>query len=300
MLTSADAGKKGNRSTSMRLNQLQVQLGENVRISSSPLFSFVGQGEVTLNGSLAQIQPQGKVEFKRGQVNLFTSRFRLAPGESNFAEFIPSQGLDPTLNINLITTSTEVFGSRANRLDEFETVPFSTLGSLTSVRVQAKGTGRASQLETNFRNNVELTSIPARSEEELLALLGGWSGPAGGRNTPTLALANLAGNALFNRVQGFVNDSLGNRVNFRLFPTLIPVDVERASFNSAGSVLGLGAEVGYDITRRFSVSAMQVLTAPNTPTQFNLGYQFNDRWRFSTSVDVAGQGVGLLEYRIRF
>jgi translocation and assembly module TamB len=145
-----------------------------------------------------------------------------------------------------------------------------------------------------------LTSIPARNEEEIIALLGGWSGPPGGRNAPTLALANLAGNALFNRVQGFVNDSLGNRVNFRLFPTLIPLDVERSRFSSAGSVLGLGAEIGYDLTRQLSVSAMQVLTAPDTPTQFNLGYQFNDRWRFSTSIDVAGQGVGLIEYRIRF
>jgi translocation and assembly module TamB len=98
-----------------------------------------------------------------------------------------------------------------------------------------------------------------------------------------------------------VNDYLGNRVNFRLFPTLIPVNAEqRATVSSTGSVLGLGAEVGFDLTRQLSISAIQVLTAPDNPTQFNLGYQLNDRWRFSTSIDVAGQGVGLVEYRVRF
>jgi translocation and assembly module TamB len=303
MLVSAlgpNSSKAGKQDTSPRLNQLQVQLGENIRISSAPLFSFMGQGSITLNGSLGDIQPQGRVDFKRGQVNLFTSRFRLASDNPNFAEFRPNYGLDPVLNITLMTTGTEVYGSRANRLDEFEPLPFASLGALNSVRVQAKVTGRASQLESNFRNSVELTSTPARSEEEIIAMLGGWSGPSR-RNDPTLALANLAGSALFNRVQGVVNDYLGNRVNFRLFPTLIPVNAEqRATVSSSGSVLGLGAEVGFDLTRQLSVSAIQVLTAPDNPTQFNLGYQLNDRWRFSTSIDVAGQGVGLVEYRVRF
>jgi translocation and assembly module TamB len=287
---------QGSQVSSVQLQQLRVRLGDNVKISRSPLFSFVGTGNITVNGPISQPQPDGVVEFRSGQVNLFTSRFRLAPGYSQLARFTPSQGLDPTLDLTLLTTASEVFGTRTNRLDEFDTLPLATLGSLTSVRVQAKITGRASRLEQDFKNNVELTSTPARSQDEILALLGGL-GRTTGRNDPTLALVNIAGAALFNRVQGFVNNYLGNRTTFRLFPTLIPLDLSRPS---NGSVLGLGAELGYDLTRQLSVSATQVLTAPENPTQFNLGYQFNDRWRFSTSIDIEGQATGLLEYRVRF
>jgi translocation and assembly module TamB len=43
-----------------------------------------------------------------------------------------------------------------------------------------------------------------------------------------------------------------------------------------------------------------VLTDSSEPTRFNIGYQVNDQIRLSTSVDINGQAVGLIEYRWRF
>lgn len=283
----------------LELNNLQVALGENVQITRAPLLTFIGTGKISIDGTIDNPQPQGEVQFQRGQVNLFTSRFQIDSSQANFARFIPSQGLDPNLDLNLITTVTEVSGGRLNPSSEFETLPLPSLGNLTSVRVTARVVGRASQLETNFRNVVELSSSPARSEGEILALLGGGLNVAQDQQNPTLALANLASSAFLNRLQGIIDNYLGTRVTFRLFPALIPVD-PKAPNTGSNSILGLGAEVGYDLTDRFSVSALQVLTAPGDPTRFNFGYQLNDNLRLSTSVNLAGDAVGLFEYRIRF
>ncbi|MBW4550750.1 MAG: translocation/assembly module TamB domain-containing protein [Aphanocapsa sp. GSE-SYN-MK-11-07L] len=278
---------------------LQLVLAENVQVIRPPVIRFLTAGKLTINGTLDNLQPEGEVAFRDGQINLFTSRFRLAPGKTNVARFTPTQGLDPELDLNLITTVTEVSSGRTNRLNEFEAISATSLGSLTSVRVSARVTGRASQLESNFKNGVELSSIPSRSDEEILALLGGGFTLGQSQQDASLVLANIAGSAFLNNFQSMIDNVLNNRVNFRLFPALIPTNRNRPNLSN-GSVLGLGAEVGFDITERFSISAMQILTAPQEPTQFNLGYQLTDQLRLTTSVDVTGEAVGLLEFRLRF
>jgi translocation and assembly module TamB len=284
----------------LRFNQLQVILGDNLRIRRRqvPVLNFVAFGDITVNGTIDDIQPQGRVEFRRGQVNIYTSLLRLDTSKPNYAEFIPSQGLDPTLNVNLITTVTEVYGASFNRLDEGQVTPAGTLGSLTPVRVTARITGRASELETDFMDRVELASSPGRSQQEIFALLGGGTGRAGAEDL-SLAVANIAGSAFLNNFQSIINDALGDRVQFRLFPALLPAQGRDASILS-NSILGLGAELGFAITDRLSISALQVLTDSSEPTRFNIGYQVNDQIRLSTSVDINGQAVGLIEYRWRF
>ncbi len=281
------------------LRNLQLILADNVQVIRPPIVRFLTAGTLTLNGTLDNPQPEGEVAFRDGQVNLFTSRFRLAPNKTNVARFIPTQGLDPDLDLNLITTVTEVSSGRINRLTEFGSISASSLGSLTSVRVSARVTGRASQLETNFRNSVELSSVPNRGDDEILALLGGGFSLGQSQQDASLVLANIAGSAFLNNFQSRIDSLLNNRVNFRLFPALIPTNRNNRGFSN-DSILGLGAEVGIDLTDRFSLSAMQVLTAPEEPTQFNLGYQLTDHIRLSTSVDFTGEAIGLFEVRFRF
>jgi translocation and assembly module TamB len=278
---------------------LKLILADNVQVIRPPVVRFLTAGTITLNGTLDNPQPEGEVVFRDGQVNLFTSRFRLAPNKTNVARFIPTQGLDPDLDLNLITTVTEVSSGRINRLTEFESISATSLGSLTSVRVSARVTGRASQLESNFKSSVELSSVPNRNDEEILALLGGGFSLGQSQQDASLVLANIAGSAFLNNFQSMIDNVLNNRVNFRLFPALIPTNRNNRGFSN-DSVLGLGAEVGIDLTDRFSISALQVLTAPQEPTQFNLGYQLTDQLRLTTSVDVTGEAVGLLEFRLRF
>lgn len=283
----------------LSFNNLKLTLAENVQVVSSPVIDFLTRGTIALNGTIDNIQPSGEVLFQGGQVNLFTTSFRLAPGKTNVARFTPNQGLDPTLDLNLVTTTTDVTGGRINRLNEFQGFPTPSLGTLTSVRVNARVTGRASQLESNFRNVVVLTSVPARSEEEIIGLLGGGFVVGQSQQNASLFLVNLAGSAFLNRFQNRLNSILNDRLTFRLFPALIPTN-RNSPNTSNSSALGLGAEVGIDLTDRISFSVLQVLTASDQPTQFNLGYQLTDNIRFSTSVDVKGEAAGLVEYRLRF
>lgn len=288
----------------VEFDNLRVTLGDRVQVTRAPLLNFLAAGDLTLNGSVGNLRPQGLVRFQRGQVNLFTTQFRVNRGEPNHAQFKPDQGLDPDLNVNLVTTVTEVTGSRINSSSNSQgsqdsslsgrgDVPVGALGSLESVRIQARVRGRASQLTRDFENNVELTSSPARNQDEIIALIGGGLGDVQNEGDSTLALANLAGSAFFSNFQGLFDNLLGNRVDFRLFPTVLPNQ-------SGNSALNLGAEVGYDVTPKISLSALQVLTDPGEPTQLNARYQFTDNINLRSSINLEGDIGALVEYRLRF
>lgn len=277
----------------VRFNNLQVNLGDDLQITYPPILNFLASGDIVLNGNLNSLQPQGKVDFKRGQVNLFTTRFRLNRRKQNYAEFLPGKGLDPNLNVNLIASVTEVTRPPTDATGIVETNTPSALGALESVRIRAEVKGQASELIDDFRNNVELTSSPSRSQEQIVALIGGGFAENQSGEQSTLALANLAGSAFLNNIQGFLDNALGSRVDFRLFPTLIPTESDR-------STLALGAELGYDVTDRLSASILQVLTSPDNPTQLNARYQLTDKIQVRSGISLDGEAIGVVEYRTRF
>ncbi|WP_299489465.1 translocation/assembly module TamB domain-containing protein [Acaryochloris sp. IP29b_bin.137] len=278
----------------LQFNNLKVQLNENVRVTQPPLLSFVAGGQVTVNGSVNTPRPEGKIRFRQGSVNLFTSRFRIDSRRDNFAEFDPSFGLDPYLNIGMVTTATDIVGGRATELNEFEDLPAGRVGAIESVRVRAMVEGRASELVNNFNQVVQLSSTPSRSEGEILALLGGSVPNSLEDGNTELALVNLASSAFLTGFEGLFADALGTRASFRLFPVLIPND------DQDESVLAFGAELGYDVTDRFSVSALQILTGLDESTLFNASYDINDQLRVRSAISTDGEAVGILEYRIRF
>jgi translocation and assembly module TamB len=276
---------------------LQVRLGENIRILQPPILSFIATGQIDLDGSVDAPRPNGIVRFKKGNVYLFTTQFRIEERKDNYAQFTPAYGLDPLLNLSLRTTVTEVAAGRKTNLNEFAVAQADTLGSIESVRVRANIQGRASQLNTRFSNILELSSTPGRTQNEILALLSGGITQSLEAGDAQGAIVNFASSAFLNRFQGLVDDVLGSRASFRLFPLLTPI---RDNNSNTGSTLNLGAEFGYDITDRFSVSLLQVVTAPNELPQVNLSYDFTDQFRLRSSVNFQGDAVGILEYRLRF
>ncbi len=276
---------------------LQVRLGENIRILQPPVLSFIASGQVDLNGSVDAPRPNGIVHFKKGNVYLFTTSFRVDERKDNFAQFTPAYGLDPLLKLSLRTTVTEVAAGRKTNLNEFADIQPGTLGSIESVRVRANIRGRASQLNTRFSDILELTSTPGRTQNEILALLSGGITQSLEAGDAQGAIVNFASSAFLNRFQSLVDDVLGSRASFRLFPLLTPI---RDNNSNTGSTLNLGAEFGYDVTNRLSVSLLQNVTAPNELPQLNLSYDFTDQLRLRSSVNFQGDGVGILEYRLRF
>ncbi|MCG9890089.1 MAG: translocation/assembly module TamB domain-containing protein, partial [Thermosynechococcaceae cyanobacterium MS004] len=300
LLSSAgnNTGDAGGGSSPAEFQRLQVRLGDNVRVLQPPVLSFLATGQINLSGSLDAPRPTGRILFDRGAVNLFTSTFRIDPSQENFAEFSPTFGLDPYLNLNLRTTATEVVAGRKTDLNEFADNQPGTLGSIESVRIRANIRGRASRLTTRFNDVLELTSTPSRSQTEILALLSGGFSQSIEAGNAQGALVNLAGSAAFNQLQGLVDGVLGSRASFRLFPLLAPTTSRRSENNNL--VLQLGAELGYDVTDKLSVSVLQIVTNPNELPQINASYNLTDQLRLRGSVNFRGEGVGIVEYRIRF
>ncbi|NEP62476.1 MAG: hypothetical protein F6K31_37035, partial [Symploca sp. SIO2G7] len=292
----------------IQFSNLKLLLERNIQIRQDPLLNFLASGNLTLNGSLNQIRPEGTIALERGQVNLFTTQFRLDRRYENIAIFTPNQGFNPDLDVQLIASvqetnrlrrlgSTAAIGSISTEIsDDFLTSDF---GSSQTVRIQARVQGPADKLveslrgtEDQFNDSLQLTSDPPRTESEIVVLLGGGFVETLGRGNSTLGLANLAGTALLGNVSNIIGDAVGLS-EFRLFPTTITDDEDRASG------LGLSAEAGVDLTDKFSVSVLKELT--NTePPQFNLRYRLNDNLRLRAGTDFSEDHRAIVEYETRF
>ena len=273
---------------------LQLILDDNVRVTRQPLISFVAKGDLTINGTLADPRPQGIIRLTGGQVNLFTTQFTLARGYEQTAEFTPSQKLDPTLDVRLVAIVPEAAGTRAPTTpisSEIADVPTTSLGSLRTVRIQAKATGPASKLS----DNLELTSQPRRSEGEIVALLGGSIINTFNQQDATLGIATLAGSSLLGGLQGTIS-SIGEAIGFsefRLSPTRI------TNQKSNVSVLGLSAEGVFNIGNNFSASLSRVF-ATDEPFRYNVLYRVNDEFLVRGSTSFSNDSQAVVEYERRF
>ncbi|MEG4576079.1 translocation/assembly module TamB domain-containing protein [Microcoleus sp. N3A4] len=279
------------------LNDLRLNLGRGIRVTSAPILSFQATGGLTVNGTLDDLRPEGTIRLTSGSVNLFTTQFKLDRGYPQTATFIPTQGLDPTLDVRLATSVQEVTRFRtpgASVASEIADEP-TTFGSVRSVRIQALVQGRASQLA----ESLELRSSPSRSETEIVALLGGSFVQTLGQGDSTLAIANLAGAGLLNNLQSAITNATGLS-EFRLFPTRIRGnEAQSASSSSGAGSLGLGLEVGFDITRNISASIIRVLSA-NQPTEFTVRYRLSDKILLRSSSNFQGDNRVTAEYELRF
>ena len=281
-----------------KFNNLRLTLGEGIEITRPPILNIQATGTLTINGSRSDLRPDGTIRLLSGGINLFTTEFDLDRDHEHTATFSPNQGLDPTLDIRLVSTVSEVTQSRVpdSPLSAEINQPLSTdLGAVDTVRVQARVQGPASEIA----DNLELTSNPSRSETEIVALLGGGFIQTLGRggSEGTLGLANFAGSALLDNFQGtFTN--IGNTLGLselRLYPTVITSEEDRSS----SSTLGLAVEAGVDISSNVFVSAIRVLTADQA-TQFGLNYRVNDQLRLRSSTDLSGDTRAFVEYENRF
>ncbi|NJP09894.1 MAG: hypothetical protein HC866_10760 [Leptolyngbyaceae cyanobacterium RU_5_1] len=294
----AQVNGDGSPNSAVEFSDLQLTLGDRVVITSQPIISFVATGDLIINGNLNELRPDGTIRLRSGQVNLFTTQFTLERGYPQTAVFTPDRKLDPELNIRLVALVPEVTSRRQpSILSQSEILdvpaPATSYGSLQTVRVRAEVNGPASRLSENLR----LSSSPPRSEEEIVALIGGSFVDTLGRGDTLLGVANLAGSALLSNIQGFIGNALGLS-EFRLFPTTTRDDEEARESGDTGT-LGLAAEAAVDITPALSVSVVKILTN-NQPPQFGLRYRINDFLLLRSSTDFSGDTRAVIEYEARF
>ncbi|WP_295615189.1 translocation/assembly module TamB domain-containing protein, partial [Chamaesiphon sp. GL140_3_metabinner_50] len=286
---------------STQLRNLQVTLGDNLQITRAPILSFIATGKIDLDGTIDNPRPFGQVKLQKGSVNLFTTQFRLAGGEQT-ADFFPTLGTDPVLNLRLVAKTLEsasspfaqrnsvartVTNGEIDRPADFYTT---SLGSVQTVQVEARVAGLASQLT----QRLELTSTPARTQPEIVLLLGGAIAErltSGG--DIGLGVVSLASSTLLNSLQDRISD-IFSLSDFRLFPT-----ITTDSKTNNNSTFGIAAEVGTEITPRVSASIFKILTNSESP-YYSLRYRVNDQILLRGSTNLFGENRAIVEFEQRF
>ncbi|PSB55178.1 translocation/assembly module TamB domain-containing protein, partial [Chamaesiphon polymorphus] len=167
-----------------------------------------------------------------------------------------------------------------------------SLGSVQTVQVEARVAGLASQIT----QRLELTSTPARTQPEIVLLLGGAIAErltSGG--DIGLGVISLASSNILNTLQDRISDVF-SLSDFRLFPTIITNS--RANSNST-STFGIAAEIGTEITPKFSASVFKILTNGESP-YYSLRYRVNDQVLLRGSTNLFGENRAIVEYEQRF
>ena len=289
----------------VRLKDLRLNLGPDLRITAQPVADFSLAGLLTLNGSLGpDIQLSGVVRLLQGRVNVFTSSLRLDNNSPNVAVFTPSLGLIPYLDLALTSrVSDQVRSGERAGLQSGDQLQgnYSNLDRLNLVKVVVRVSGPADRIG----DNLELRSIPPLPRERLIALLGGNSlaGLSGG--DAGTALVTVLGQTLLTPVVGGFSELLGQRLNVALYPAYLDPYVTNSSTSSSSnrrvpSKLVLGSEVGLDITEKLSLS---ILAAPNRsdiPPEATLRFQATDNLGLQGSFDQQGRWQSQVQLFFRF
>jgi translocation and assembly module TamB len=273
----------------------RVILDNDVRVIQEPLFSFVTKGDITLNGTLANPRPQGVINIKQGQVNLFVTRFTLARGYDQTATFTPKQGLDPILDVRLVTLVPQYNSSRSTTTPTSSEINDSSpnaLGTFNTVRIEASVQGPASKLS----ENLQLTSEPSRTEDEIVALLGGsFINVFGQADATSIGIATLTNSEIFANFQGRISqiaEAIGLR-EFQIFPTIQP------TASGESSVLSLAAEAAIGISDDISFSVSRVFYG-NESFRYNLLYELSDQLVIRGSTNLTDESRAEIQFETRF
>jgi translocation and assembly module TamB len=291
----------------VRFANLAIDLAQNIQIVYGGFLNVTGQGKIFLDGPLTDLRPQGLIRLPSGRVGLYAASLRLA-GTNDRAEFRGT--FDPLLDITLQTAlpDTNAGSTIQPTTSPFprNEVPDGTIQNLgltqqgnSLVRINARYFGSASELQnlTTDARNLELTSSPVRSQQEIITLLSGNIIGALGNLDDGDALAGIGtflGSALLSSVRDFLGDTIPLS-EFRIFQ----VTETSGGVNDSEDI---GGEIGFDVTSNISVSVLKVLTN-DTPFQFNTRYRISDQFtlRGTTSFEEFRDRTGvLLEYESRF
>lgn len=288
---SARSGRNGNGVLKLEggwqpeFNDLALQLGPGVNVAAPPLLNFTAVGGLNLNGALNALRPNGVIELTGGRVNLGLTSFRLDRDRPNTATFTPEFGLDPLLDVRVISQVFEVSPvSQVPSIRDLGIPLRPYFGGQQSIDVQATIQGRASALSLEDRSIVQLSSSPPRTETEIVALVSGST--LGGLATGDLA--GFALSALFNNLQDNLGDALGlDELRF-------------SAFSTGAEGLQIGVEAAKDLGAGVSISVQQSLTNETIPTRIGLRYRINENWQIRANTNFSGEDLIYLQYETRF
>ncbi|CAA0810610.1 embryo defective 2410 [Striga hermonthica] len=242
----------------IRLTDLKVALGPELRIVYPLILNFAVSGELELNGPAHPkwIKPKGILMFENGDVNLVATQVRLKREHLNIAKFEPENGLDPMLDLALV-------------------------GSEWQFRIQSRASKWQEKLVVTSTRSVEQdvlsTTEAARVFESQLAesILEG----DGQLAFKKLATATLE--TLMPRIEG--KGEFGH-ARWRLvyspqIPTLLTMDPTVDPLKSLASNISFGTEVEVQLGKRLQASVVRQMKDSEMAMQWSLIYQLTSRLR---------------------
>lgn len=242
----------------VRLNNLKLVLGPELRIVYPLILNFAVSGELELNGVADPklIKPKGVLTFENGDVNLVATQIRLKREHLNVAKFEPDNGLDPTLDLALV-------------------------GSEWQFRIQGRASNWQEKLVVTSTRSVEQDVLSpteaARVFESQLAksILEG----DGQLALEKLATATLE--TLMPRIEG--KGEFG-QARWRLvyapqIPSLLSVDPTVDPLKSLASNISFGTEVEVQLGKRLQASIVRQMKDSEMAMQWTLIYQLTSRLR---------------------
>ncbi|PSN19417.1 hypothetical protein C7271_07420 [filamentous cyanobacterium CCP5] len=277
----------------VQLDQFTVVLSDRLQIAGQPFYNITASGDITVNGTLADLRPDGVIALETGWINLFSQQFRLSGSAPNTVAFSPERGLEPFFDLRL---KTRVQDTNITRVPESangfasaevtDNTDLAAIGQVEYLEVDAVAYGPLSEVE----DSLALTSDPPRDQSELLALMG--SGLAGGiTGASVTSLTGFIGSGTLATIGNDIASAVGLR-SFSVFPT-----TDTATDSSAG--IGIGVEASFDIGRSIGVNLLEVLNNGNPP-QVGLEYRLSRELRLRGSTNLSGDNEVRLEYRTRF
>lgn len=248
-------GKPG---VDVRLTDLKLLLGPELRIEYPLILNFAVSGELDLNGVAHPklIKPKGVLTFDNGDVNLVATQVRLKREHLNIAKFEPDLGIDPVLDLALV-------------------------GSEWQLRIQGRASNWQDNLVVTSTRSVEQDVLSpteaARMFESQLAesILEG----DGQLAFKKLATATLE--TLMPRIEG--KGEFG-QARWRLvyapqIPSLLSLDPSVDPLKSLANNISSGTEVEVQLGKRLQASMVRQMKDSEMATQWTLIYQLTSRLR---------------------
>lgn len=242
----------------IRLSDLKLVLGPELRIVYPLILNFAVSGELELNGPAHPkfIKPKGILTFENGDVNLVATQVRLKREHLNVAKFEPEYGLDPMLDLALV-------------------------GSEWQFRIQSRASHWQDKLVVTSTRSVEQDVLSpteaARVFESQLAesILEG----DGQLAFKKLATATLE--TLMPRIEG--KGEFG-QARWRLvyapqIPSLLSADPTVDPLKSLANNISFGTEVEVQLGKRLQASIVRQMKDSEMAMQWTLIYQLTSRLR---------------------
>ncbi|XP_074570034.1 protein SUBSTANDARD STARCH GRAIN 4, chloroplastic isoform X1 [Curcuma longa] len=242
----------------VRLTNLKLTLGPELRIVYPLILNFAVSGELELDGMAhpKYIRPKGILTFENGDVNLVATQARLKRDHLNIAKFEPDLGLDPILDLAL-------------------------MGSEWQFRIQSRASTWQDNLVVTSTRSVDQDALTpteaARVFESQLAesLLEG----DGQLAFKKLATATLE--TLMPRIEG--KGEFGHarwRVVYApRIPSLLSLDPTVDPLKSLANNLSFGTEVEVQLGKRLQASVVRQMKDSEIAMQWTLMYQLTSRLR---------------------